>query len=501
MIKKLPITLLTLSLFFLFNSCNKDKDNDNEDGKVLIIDQGAKNIDSDISLTYTAKFVDVEGNITTATGVSWSSSNTDVCTISSSGGSISFVGFGNTTISASVNEDGNSYSTTVPLGIYSPTVFAATPSAILGFPGMEIPLDVVYLSASSIGTIPTCTYSSDNTTVASVNSSGMVTLNSAGEALITIIATSLDGDPEFHVPVAVIGEPTIPIPVTRIEVSPEGKDLFRNETATLTAQAYDFNGDAVSETFTWTSSDPNIATVSSSGLVTPINIGEVNIYAQAQGVQGQAEIIVNPDTIIEVTPFWVDIAAGGTQQFTAQTYHITRTTSTPISGINYGWMMAMGDIMPMFSLGNISQSGLLTVDQSPMNMMDLVIAYDLNNENTSGAAMVTVDMFGGGGGGGGGGTGSCNCGSGNSDVHSITVAQGNSISLSVMDFGLQLTVDALDDFGWSVSNPELVFCSDNENIVTVDQTGYIEPWGMGTTTIEICSGTYASKIITVTVGF
>lgn len=54
MIKKLPITLLTLSLFFLFNSCNKDKDNDNEDGKVLIIDQGAKNIDSDISLTLEA---------------------------------------------------------------------------------------------------------------------------------------------------------------------------------------------------------------------------------------------------------------------------------------------------------------------------------------------------------------------------------------------------------------------------------------------------------------
>ena len=404
MIKNIPFRLLSyffLSSILLFTSCNKDKDA--EDGKVLVIDQGAKNIESEVSLTYTAKFVDVDGNTSAASGVSWTSSNTDVCTISSSSGAISFVGFGNTVITASVTEDGNNYSASVPLGIYSPTVFAVTPSAILGFPGMEVPLDVVYLSATSIGTVPSCTYSSDNSSVASVNSSGIVTLNAVGDALITITATSLDGNPEFHLPVVVIGEPTIPIPVTRVEVSPGGKDLFRNETATLTAQAYNFNGDAVNETFTWTSSDPTIATVNSSGLVTPVSIGEVNIYAETQGVQGQAEIIVNPDTIIEITPFWVDLAPGATQQFMAQTYHITRTTATPISGTNIAWTMAMGDLMPMFSIGSINQNGLLTVNQSPMNMMDFVVAYDVNNQNTSGAAMVTVNMTGGGGGGGGGG--------------------------------------------------------------------------------------------------
>ena len=69
------------------------------------------------------------------------------------------------------------------------------------------------------------------------------------------------------------------------------------------------------------------------------------------------------------------------------------------------------------------------------------------------------------------------------------------------DWGLQPNIDALDDWGFSVSNPELVFCSFDDNIVSVDQTGYLEIWGMGTTTVRVCSGTYATFYISVTVGW
>ncbi len=66
------------------------------------------------------------------------------------------------------------------------------------------------------------------------------------------------------------------------------------ETAQLTASAQDANGTAISgKTFTWSSSDQTIATVSTSGLVSAVADGSATITATTDGVSGTAGIAVD----------------------------------------------------------------------------------------------------------------------------------------------------------------------------------------------------------------
>ncbi len=69
------------------------------------------------------------------------------------------------------------------------------------------------------------------------------------------------------------------------------------ETVTLTAQASDASGNTVwGKTFTWTSSNAEVATVSSAGLVTAVANGSVTITAATDGVNGTATVTVTaPD--------------------------------------------------------------------------------------------------------------------------------------------------------------------------------------------------------------
>ena len=78
---------LLMALTLWLSACKKDDDNpaNNNPGGgggkyVLLIEQGARTIQLQQSLTYTARLVDQTGNSQPASG-SWTSNNTDVATI------------------------------------------------------------------------------------------------------------------------------------------------------------------------------------------------------------------------------------------------------------------------------------------------------------------------------------------------------------------------------------------------------------------------------------
>ena len=92
----------------------------------------------------------------------------------------------------------------------------------------------------------------------------------------------------------------------------------------------------------------------------------------------------------------------------------------------------------------------------------------------------------------------CNCGANNPDVKSISVSQSN-INLS---FGSQQQIEAtaLDANQNPVANANLVFCTDNEAVVAVDNTGQLSATGMGSAKITICVGNIKTTV-NVTVSF
>ena len=129
----------------------------------------------------------------------------------------------------------------------------------------------------------TVTWSSSSTAVAAVDQSGLVTAVSIGTAAITARAGSASGSAGI----------TVTQTVESVRVSPIDGTIGSGETLRLSAEAFDENGHAVAGAeFSWESSDPSVATVDASGLVTGADIGVATITARAGGGRGTAAITV-----------------------------------------------------------------------------------------------------------------------------------------------------------------------------------------------------------------
>ena len=126
-------------------------------------------------------------------------------------------------------------------------------------------------------------WSSGDTLVATVDSSGMVTAMGNGTAAITATAGSVSG--EAHV--------TVTQSADSVFVSPMVNTISPGDTLRLAAEAFDSNGHTIDEAeFDWSSSDASVARVDASGLVTARAAGRATIIAAVGAVRGTSEITV-----------------------------------------------------------------------------------------------------------------------------------------------------------------------------------------------------------------
>jgi hypothetical protein len=102
--------------------------------------------------------------------------------------------------------------------------------------------------------------------------------------------------PEPEEPAPAEPEPEDPTPpaIAAIAVSPAARTLDIGNTLQLSAQATDGSGTVLTgRTFTWSSSNSGVASVTSSGLITARAAGSATITATSGGVRGTATITVN----------------------------------------------------------------------------------------------------------------------------------------------------------------------------------------------------------------
>ena len=338
-----------LCAVLFLGSCKKKEtttdDNNNtttttEKSYVLVIDNGAQSMDQGQTLAFTAHLVSKTGNVETASNVTWSS---NVGTIVGGAFTCNTETVG--TISASCTKDGVTYTASVPISIQplrSTRIFGVVPSAIIWSTNSgDIQLNPVYIGMSSAS----YAYSSDNASIASVSSTGLVKFNAVGNTNIKVTGTIDGKQSTIVVPVMVVGVPEVPLPVTRVVVTPVLGEMFRNETLQLTAKAYNSAGAEVTGlNFSYAvlkkeeeddNGMPVPVSVNQSGLVTANALGGAYVKVTAQGVSGQAEIVVNPDTAIFVNPFYVTLGTDISDPFnpktvtsatlTAKTYKVDRT--------------------------------------------------------------------------------------------------------------------------------------------------------------------------------
>lgn len=486
---QLFIMFLLLGSAVIHGCKKKSKDDDNNNSSsgtasALVIRTGAKSIEPGEKLTYTAEVVDSKGNVTPATNVTWSVNN-DLGAFSGNIFSPTGSGYGTVTATATVN--GKTLTAQVSVGIYLPAVFTVLPSAIVWSTNAgPIPLTSVYLGT---GTVSGYTYSSSNTAIASVDASGNVSFNAVGECLITVTASGISENNKVYIPVLVVGMPTEPLPIVRVAVNPAGKEMFRNDTYTFTAKAYNSSNAEVASTFTWTSEHPEVATVDATGKVTAVALGKTVITATTSGISGQAEVDVLPDTTIIVTPIMANISPGATRQFTAQAYAVNHSTKTlnPISmPAGLTWEIPTTGI-PMFDIASVNATGLVTMSSSATAYLStVVIAHVASHTIEEGAGLIMVS--------------DCNCGATTPGVDHIVVTSGATLSLSLTGGPVSVSATAVDAAGNPVSGATISLCTDNMSICNVDHTtGQLIPASPGTAVITLCNGS-VSTTITVTVG-
>ena len=130
-------------------------------------------------------------------------------------------------------------------------------------------------------------WATDDSTVASVTESGIVTAHAPGTA--HILATS-EGQDDLAT-VVVMGER-----VATVLVVPDEAEIAEGETIELQALAYDASGEPLTGLpASWTSSNPAAAAVDADGRVTGVDRGEAIITAILDGRSGSATVKVRRD--------------------------------------------------------------------------------------------------------------------------------------------------------------------------------------------------------------
>ncbi len=241
----------------------------------------------------TAVVRDQNSNVMAGASVTWMSGVSTVATVDATG-LVTGVAGGMVTITArSGSAQGTAQVTVVTVPVVSVEVSSPAEPSALGDPLRSG--EALQLSAEALDEngrpIPGVVFSweSSDTSVATVDATGLVTGVATGTATITASA----GDVQVTVEITVVS--AMPM-VVSVEVSPFAETIVIGMTLQLSAEALDENGQAVAGAeFSWESNNTSVATVDATGLVTGVAEGAATITASAGDVQGRAHIAVaNP---------------------------------------------------------------------------------------------------------------------------------------------------------------------------------------------------------------
>lgn len=309
-----------------------------------------------------------------------------------------------------------------------------------------------YSDGTSRDITSSVTWSALNPSVATVNSSGLLTAVGQGTANFTVSSGTISGG--FTI--------TVTPPVLRtIAITPNNSSIALG----LTQQ---FSGlgvltDNTSQTLgsiTWGTSAANIASISSSGSLTTKAAGSVTITATSGAISGTTSFTVTPAAIVSiaVAPQNAIVAAGYTRQLTATATYTDGTTQDMATA---SWSTSDSN------LATVSASGLVTT----RNEGDVTVTA--TSASISGSAPLHIDP---------------------PVLVSLAVTPASATAMlgtlappkytATGTYSNQTTADVSSTATWSVSDP---------NVVSVDASGTATPNWHGYSEVTASLGLIASN--------
>lgn len=180
--------------------------------------------------------------------------------------------------------------------------------------------------------------------------------------------------------------------VGTVEVTPNTASREVGETVQLGAAVKDTDGNLMSgQSVTWTSSANNIATVSTSGLVTAASLGSATISASAGGKTGNATITVIPEPIasISITPVDDTLLEGETVQLVPT---MRDQAGNVVTGRTISWTSTAPNVATVNSSGLVTAvtDGLATITAGAEGRSATATIRVLGPCNTALAAAISV---------------------------------------------------------------------------------------------------------------
>jgi uncharacterized protein YjdB len=400
-----------------------------------------------------AEALDAGGNVLAGRPVTWSTSAASVATVTDAG-VVTAVADGAAIITAS--SEGRSAVASITVAQVPVASVVVTPATSNVVVGQSTQLSAQLRDGSgAIITGRAVAWTSTSTTVVTVSSNGLVTAIAPGTATITATSEGRSGSATVNVAAR---------PVSAVIVSPGQVTLFANQTVQLSALVTDDRGQVLpGKPVTFTSSSNQVATVSSSGLVTGISAGTATITATSEGATGTALVTITPDpvAVVEVAPSTASINVGQSIQLSATPRNIA---GNPLLGRTIVWSSGSP------SLATVSSSGMVT----GVAAGNAIIVATVDGKQ--GSAVITVR---------------------NVPVASVSVTP----STSAITAGQTVTLAAttLDASGNTLVGRVIGWSTSDNAIATVSSSGVVTGVSVGTATIT-ASSEGQSGIATVTVG-
>ena len=290
---------------------------------------------------------DADGNVLSGRTVSWSSANPGLATVTGNG-VITGVATGTVAITATVDGvNGTSQLTVLPSPVASVTL--STTTVVLN-PGQSA---TVTATPRDMNGAPiagrTIVWQTSSSAIASLGStSGASVVITAGTAGTATVRAAVEGrTADAAVNVIAVGDPTP-------RITPSSASVTVGQSVTLTAEMIDAGGAPLpGVSFVWTTSNLNVATVSSTGVVTGTGVGSVAITATAQGRSATAQVAVTPVPIssVSVSPSSASLQVGGTQQFTATPRD---AASNVLTGRSCTWQSGNSSVVSIHSVSGLA---------------------------------------------------------------------------------------------------------------------------------------------------
>jgi|HubBroStandDraft_6_1064221.scaffolds.fasta_scaffold01629_1 uncharacterized repeat protein (TIGR03803 family) len=315
------------------------------------------------------------------TSATWTSSSPSAATVNAAGLATA-VAPGSTTVVASLGNQNGSTTLNVGPSLVSIQVSPLAPTIAAGTE-QAFTATGIYSDESTGNLTTSASWSSSNSTVATISSGGLATGVVAGQSTITATFGSITGSAALGVTSATL---------SFITVTPANPSIAAGVTQQFSAIGTfsDSSTQDLTTQVTWSSSSPSVATINTNGLATTLVTGQTTITATFGLVNSSVGLTVNAAvlTSISVQPANPFVVIGSAQPFTAtgtfsdgSTQDLTSVSSwgssnQTVASINQTGLamsLAVGATTISATFNSINGSTALTVTAVPPQLQSIAV--------------------------------------------------------------------------------------------------------------------------------